>query len=651
MVVYDRIPEKILEKYNNWRGERDTFLKYFNKDKDYYNSDIENTRTRFTVEQLNQIKSKHGLNIPLSINHIYHLLEQKLAILMQAKPTFKIEPLDERGKSFAYILEKIVRHIMYQSSSIGEEEECIKNMLIGGIGITGIIEKPSYQLGHFNLEYINIDLNTIILDANARKRDMSDMRGYFIEKEITKEEAKEYYSGILELINLYKITDEAITFDNLGYNFNGTSQLPARGYLETLNLKEYYDYIYTTMYIYQDLTGEIKREFEENLLPEQFGLIKPLIVDKEYNRFVRKWTILNDRVIDITIKPITAFPLSIKFFNWGGFPYKSYGAVHYIRDMQDAYDRILHTFIINGILQNNATYVSPSTSIPDPLRKNWEELGNTPGIIKEFVPYIQGNTVVLPQREQISDLSSFYPTILQILRADMESSTGINPIVQGNPQESKIDVFSTAQQYQNSAMMRIQLNMQHINLANEKLANVLVEYLLANLSKEQKYIFYDSDSEGFNELQISEEIQKVKYAKYLVLGIPSESTPTERSAIVTQLMNISQSTSDPVQRDVYLQQAFKYANIKGFDELKNKMDTTNQLRQQIASLQEELKRTMEISKQFENRAERSETTAKVTEATYKELIPIMMEAAKIEKDIEIEKINEKLKRVSKGVDK
>jgi len=253
--------------------------------------------------------------------------------------------------------------------------------------------------------------------------------------------------------------------------------------------------------------------------------------------------------------------------------------------------------------------------------------------------------VVKPERDQIQQLSSFYPTVMELLKQSMESSTGINPLVQGNPQEAKVDVFSTAQQYQNSAMMRIQLAMSHINLSNEYIGRVVIEKLLDVINKSQIYVFYD-DKGKLNEIKIAEGMmESLKMSKYLLLAVPDESTPTQKSAMVTSLMQVAQTTEDPMQREIYRKRAFELADIRGFDEMSEELNTAKTLQQRIQQLEAEMQRQGEISKQFENRAERSETTAKVIDNAYRQLIPVLMEIAKLGKEAEIAKVEERLKAI------
>jgi len=313
--------------------------------------------------------------------------------------------------------------------------------------------------------------------------------------------------------------------------------------------------------------------------------------------------------------------------------------------MQNGYDRMIHSFIINGILTNNAGYTAPEQSISPNQEVNWQKLGNKAGVIKYYKPYMVGNMVVKPERDQIQQLSSFYPTVMELLKQSMESSTGINPLVQGNPQEAKVDVFSTAQQYQNSAMMRIQLAMSHINLSNEYIGRVVIEKLLDVINKSQIYVFYD-DKGKLNEIKIAEGMmQSLKMSKYLLLAVPDESTPTQKSAMVTSLMQVAQTTEDPMQREIYRKRAFELADIRGFDEMSEELNTAKTLQQRIQQLEAEMQRQGEISKQFENRAERSETTAKVIDNAYRQLIPVLMEIAKLGKEAEIAKVEERLKAI------
>lgn len=647
MIKYEDMGESILKKRDSWKASRNIWLESYKKQKEYFYGDVEGTRTRYTVEQLNKIKSE-GFEIPLSINFIYHLIEQELAILTENKPTFKIVSLDERGKEYGYILEKASRSILYYSNSIGEEEEAIKTMLIGGIGITGLSEDDEYMVGTFGISYNHIDPETIILDANSRRRDYKDAQGYFIEKEILIEEAKTKYQDLLEIISEYYKVE--IDINNLGYARTDTKPLPAKDWNDTVVITEYYDYIYTDMYYLKTIEGQTERVFKENYFEESFEVLGNLIFDKEYGKYVRRKTYINDKLLLEVVLPYMNFPISIKYFEWGGDTYHSYGAIHFIKDMQNAYDRLMHTFLINGILSNNPSYTAPENSIRKEREEDWTTRGNRPGQFKFYNPVIIGNSIMKPEKESVTALSNFYPMTMEMLKASMENATGINSIMQGNAQEANVDVFSSMQQYQSIAMQRLKLVMSHINLANEKLGNVLVSMLVDKLKNGMTHMFFN-DKGKIDELAVTKEIiENVKLSKFLILSTPAEATQTAKNTMVAGLMQIIQTTSDPIQRDAYMRKAFELSDIRGYDEVADDMAIADKQRARIGQLEEELKRKEELTKQFENRAERSETTAKVIDGAYKQLIPLLIEFAKMDKDIDIIKLQERivdLKKVNK----
>lgn len=646
-IMYDPIPESIIRKRTLWGSQRDIWLNKVEKEEEYYYNDVEGTGTNFTVQQLTKISK--GTNIPVTINYLHPICNQKLALLLQNKPAFKVVALDSRSKSYAYVLDKAVKSIMYRSEAVGEEEEAIKNMLILGMGINGIIEEPEYQFGTFNLSFQNLHPSIVILDANSRKRNLKDMQGFFIEKEITIEEAKKYYQGLINAINEKRSLegDSPVTIEEMGQSFVSSPRnqgvILTDGLNQKITVQEYYDKVYTQMYLVEDVnTGDILRLFAENLEEDQLILLENA-VDVEANTFVRKTTILGERVVSIEIKSIKDFPIKVKFFEWGGRPYKSYGMIHFTKGMQETLDSTIQNMILNGILTNNAGYTSPKGGIAEEDKSKWEILGNKPGVIKEYVPTVIDGQTFKPEREGIQGLSNFYPHLAEMMRTGIEYSTGINPMVQGNPQEAKIDVFSSLQQYQNAAMMRIQLAMSHINLANEQLGNIMIDMLLSNLNIGQNYVFFD-ETDNFNEINILREHAKnFKLGRYGVLSISAEAMPTQKMAIATELFKIAQTTSDPVRRDIFVEAAFEKSDMRGFDELREKIDVVTQMQQKVQQMEETINRIQELNKQYENARINAEVKVKIMQRYFDAVDSISTAEGRTLKDLEIAKLKEELK--------
>jgi len=119
--------------------------------------------------------------------------------------------------------------------------------------------------------------------------------------------------------------------------------------------------------------------------------------------------------------------------------------------------------------------------------------------------------------------------------------------------------------------------------------------------------------------------------------------PSQMQAFASELMKVAQSSPNPTQRDVYTQKAFEMSDIPEGKELSKKIDVANQLQQQVGSLEQQIERSNELMKQFENRALNAEFKMKVMEMTHNEIDSITTAGAKTKSQIEIEKLKEQLR--------
>ena len=608
MIKYERIPESIYEKYVSWKSDtsygRKHWLENAKKAEDYYYQDVEGTGTTYTAAQHQKITDT--TNIPVTMNFLYPVVNQKLAILANTKPSVRVISTDGRAKQPAMILDKIKHGILYNSHSQVEMENMIKDMLIAGMGHIMVTPSDYYRPGMFNLTLSHVPYDEVILDINAKKRTLEDMEGFFVEKAFTLPKAMKLYGDIISALR----DDEGNPVDIKAF----TSQTWVEGELtevqdvvttawnadDRIIVREFYEKVFTTMYsVMNPDTGLTEYLFAENLTEEQQMLLAAS-TDQVQDIFVRKHILLGDFCVWTETLPISEFPLKTAFFEWGGKAYRSYGMMHFTIGMQEASDKILSIMVLNGILSNNAGWIAPKGSIAEEDRKKWEDYGNNPRVIKEFVPKIYQNEVLIPSREPVSQLSNFYPMVLEMLKSGIEYSTGITPILQGNPQESGVDVFSSLQQYQNAAMMRIQLATTHINETVRDLGQVLIEYVASTITP-NTYQFFDENGD-LNELEIARDyINNMRKFRYLVATMPATALPTQRLAIATELMKIAQSSPDPAERQILTQKGLELSDIREYDDIMEKLDTVKNAQSKLQDLQEAYNRLMETSKQMENK--------------------------------------------------
>lgn len=648
------IPQEILDKFNAWRGERDKWLTKAEEDEEYYYSDVEGTGTNYTKNQIETIQS--NMNIPVSINYIYPQVNHKYAILAQSKPSFRLISAidDDTLEKFIFILEGAKYSVLYKSDSETSINEATLQSLVMGQGILHVVDENYFMPGQFGIAIEHLHPSYVILDANARKENLSDMTGYFICKQLTFDMAKMQYQSLLDQINeYYQLNVKMENFANTVFGSrSGMNQVVSVGEYRSVDVTEYYDMVFTVKHTFEDQeTGELLHVFEENFFPEQWAVMQSFLKPEMEERgiYVRKTLFLGDTMVAFTIFSDTRFPIAVAFFEFGGRPYRSYSMIHFMKAIQQAYDKVIQMMITNGILTNTAGWVAPEGSISPEDEVKWEQHLLNPMVLKKYRPVVEGNQVLLPERIQVAQLSPFYSQFLEQLKLGMEYITGVNPMIQGNPTYGqKIDVFSTLQQYQSAAMQRVQLSVNDINKMMERLGNIVLSRLLENIKPEQIYVFLDKEQ---NEVTIKglpvQIINTLRKSKYMLQAIPAESSPSQKLSMATELFKIAQTTKSPYERNIYIQKAFELSDLKGFADMQEEIDQIRQLEQQLNQMQEQIKRDEELKKQMENRVIAAELKAKIAEALSSGIDQINTKKAEATKDIEIEKLKEQLKEERK----
>lgn len=608
MIKFQRIPQGIYEKYISWKSDtlwgRKDWLERAVDSEEYYFNDVDGTGTTYTTLQHNKISET--TNIPVSVNFLYPVANQKLAILLQSKPSLRVVSTDGRAKEVAQVLDKIKHGILSESNSQVEIEAMTKDMLITGMGHIMVTPADYYSSGLFDIRVVNVPFDEVILDINAKKRNLDDMEGFFIERSFTYPKFMQIFADLA-----LKVRNEQGEPVDPKFYFGDTwieGELTEKADVTTTTwnsddrviVREFYEKVYTTAYLIRNPETELlEHVFPEDLEEEAETLINQA-EETIPGIYIRKTLIFGDWCVWQETLPITEYPLKTVFFEWGGRPYRSYGMIHFTKGMQEAFDKILSIMILNGILSNNAGWSAPKGSIAEEDRKKWEDFGNNPRVIKEYVPKIYDNQVLKPEKDAVTQLGSFYPMVLDMLKGGIEYSSGITPILQGNAQEAGVEVFSSLQQYQSAAMMRIVLATMHINQVLRQLGQVLIEYI-AQTIKPEVYAFFDEEGD-LNELQVGKEfVDNLKTFKFMVAVTPSTALPTQRLATATELMKVAQSSPDPYERQLLTQKAMELSDIKEFDDISQRLDAVKNTQAKLKDLQDAYNRLLETSKQMENK--------------------------------------------------
>jgi len=606
MINFVRVPDPLRSRYETWKSEttwgRKQWLARAEESEEYYYNDVDQTGTTYTSIQTTKIAQ--NTNIPVSINFLHPVTNQKLALLTQTKPSVKTLSLDGRAKKHAFVLDKMKHGIFYNSNASMEIESMVKDMLVAGMGHIMVTPVDFYKQGMFNLKVVHVPWDEVILDVNSKSRTLEDMEGFFVERAFTVPKALQVYGGLLNQIKDAKgnpIPIETFTGETWVEQELTDKQDVTTSHWnadDRVIVREYYEKVFTEMYLVKQ-EGLTRTLFAENLDEEQQSLLtnaQQIIPDI----YIKKTIMMGDFIIWEEILPITDYPLRTAFFEWGGRPYRSYGMIHFTKGMQQAFDKVLQIMLLNGMLSNNAGWTAPKGAIPEEDRDKWEQFGANPKVIKEYVPKVLENQVLKPERDQVTALSNFYPMVLDMLKSGIEYSTGVTAVLQGNAKEANVEVFSSLQQYQNAAMMRVKMSTGHINQVMKELGQVLIEYMVANLTPDS-FSFFDENGE-LNELQIAlEAVNDIKTIKFLTVSVPSTALPTQRLAVATELAKIAQSSPDPAERQILTAKAMELSDIREWDEMQEKLDAVKRAQSSLEDLQAAYDRLMETSKQMENK--------------------------------------------------
>lgn len=638
------VSEEIKDRYATWKPIRDRHLKYSTECKQLYQNNVEGTHTNYTRDQLNFIKDT--TNIPTTVNHMFPIVQQMLALLVENKIGIDVVTFDGRHKGWAQVMGKMVKALLTSSKAFFQMKNYIQERIITGLGHIAIVPDDDYQRGRFKLRVKFLPEEVVILDPNIKDESNDDAEGCFIEREMTLTRLIQIYGATLK--NVIDKNGNPIDLKNLNNYF--TTGLKASATVTTSKIEnrvtvlEYFDKLYTTLYKVEDpKTRDVLNIFKENFASLEEADIATLKTLGDVSKaFVRKTIIIGDMIIWEEILPITNFPIITSYFDWSGKPYESFGLAHYVKGMQEAYDKLFQIMLVNGMITNNAGYKSPKGAIAPTDRVNWEKHANNPFVVKEYQPVVIEGEVLFPEREQIQQIGNFYPITMQQMSDGMKYTTGVNDILSGNTSDNKIEVFSTLQQYQTAAMQRVMLSVRHIESASEFLGDVLLQYLIAQINPNEDYMFYDEKGQ-LNEFTIAREMDRdIKLGEYSVMAVPGKLLPSQRLAVGNTIAGIAQSEPDPVSRKILTTKAMGMLDVPELDETVQQMDVASQLQSTVAQLQEQLKRLEEMNKQLENQIVNTRIENAVIKGAHDTLDQMSTKEAEHEKNLEMDRMKGKM---------
>lgn len=531
---------------------------------------------------------------PLNINVTYAIVKQIIALLTSESPTWRVTPLGDTDKQYAYLMSQILDGTWYTSRGNRKYTQIVKDASVVGVGYG--MANPTFNKA-FGVEIKHLPYHQVYPSQNVREFDFSDAENIILSVILSWKQASQLL-GISEE-QIEKVTEGDVTFAeeerNLRYvrYITPTSTQKRCRVIQRLTLEN------ETVYVIKPKGGTTqsqkiyfqKDEFLEKLIAK--GAIE---VKEETRKILVKYISVGSHCQKIKV-PIDTYNIVPFIDEFTGNPW-CLGTVDFLYGLQRALNKYVLLSLLNATLSNNMKVMAPKGVVN---KQEFEDNYSTPGYLLEY-DWIEG----MPPPKEInpSPMSSEFFAMPKQIISIMEYITGIYGIMQGNP-EGAPRTSSGLQSLQNYGGQKVKLLARNMDDALAALGNVTINLY-------QNYAPYNQTLTYFDE-RLKEETQ-VKYNQVKVkdgnieiendLSVGSFHTRvttqqnfgSERQDKANALMNLASQTKSPA----LIRPILKLVDIPEADAIADSLDAVQQGQQQIEQLQQQLDRVNQVNTQLQN---------------------------------------------------
>lgn len=334
-----------------------------------------------------------------------------------------------------------------------------------------------------------------------------------------------------------------------------------------------------------------------------------------------RWTLLvGNKELERKVLPTDEFPLVPFVFSHVRSFSRTFGMVHYVKDINKALNKFWSLAIYD--MQVNATrkVIYPEGAIQDPVavEQHWSQpmawIGYTPNpsLSDGGKPeVIEGSQLNVATQQAIGSLMQL-----------AEYITGIHSLTQGNPGEHMPDSFAGIQAIQTFGTSRTRMYSRSIEDSLTTLTYVIVRYLQAYTDKNKVLQYFDENGDKA-EIQILSGAEDVKFK---IRTNMTSNLPTARHMAAQILGVISGQTKNPAVADLLTTAMLRTADIPDGNNIADQVDTVKQLNQQLEQTTTELQnKEKEVSQLTQQLFQKDVAIAKA------------QAIAEIEKDVAVKK--------------
>lgn len=325
-------------------------------------------------------------------------------------------------------------------------------------------------------------------------------------------------------------------------------------------------------------------------------------VVRQKQRRIKRSLMVGDMVIEQDLMPGDMFPLIPFVFAHANNPNKTYGLIHYIKDICKGMNKYLAEIMYaiattghrKGFVWEN-TIVEPK-QLEDNTPYAWIKLRPVPDLPDGGKPIILEPA---PLNQALYTMLEYYKTMAEYI-------TGIFGVMQGNAQDAP-NTYGATQSLQSFGTQRVKLYSRQLERSFENLAYVVVNYMQAYTPREKVLKYFDDNGDGQEvSLMNSREDLQFKVRVEIV-----NSLPTTRQSTAQILGFIAQTAGDPTLTALYTEYLLKILDVPEAKEIAQKVDIVKQLQSQLIQLQQQVETMTKQQTSMDNMMQQKEAGHKV----------------------------------------
>ena len=265
-------------------------------------------------------------------------------------------------------------------------------------------------------------------------------------------------------------------------------------------------------------------------------------------------------------------------------PHKTYGIVHYTKDLVKGINKLWGLLLYDMQLRTSMRVLAPDTAIRD--IQDWESKFAIPGVVLEYTPDPTLGDGGKPEVLDPGTVPSQLPQLISMLIQLAEYVTGIFSLMQGNT-EAAPPTFGATQSMQNFGSQRIKMTARGMERPLNQLIYNLLIYAQRFAPIEKLMLAIDPENPEMSQQVLAQSSD----ARYKVRTTLTNNLPTTRQMASQMFTILAGQVADPMVQKLLIQEGLKLLDLRESDRIVSQIDTVTQMQQQMGQLQEQAKQS------------------------------------------------------------